>query len=92
MCPSCGTRPAWTRDVFDYVFQDPAANGFLRAGLRPVGIYDPPVCGRGEMSLVVSIGCTGGQHRSVSVARQLAQMLGKHARNVNVRHRDVARR
>ena len=44
------------------------------------------------MSLVVSIGCTGGQHRSVSVARQLAQMLGKHARNVNVRHRDVARR
>ena len=41
------------------------------------------------MGLVVSIGCTGGQHRSVSVARHLGQLLGKHARNVTVRHRDV---
>lgn len=90
--PQLRDKTGLDQDVFDYVFQDPAAMDFCEWVCALLEFMIPRYVEEGKMSLVVSIGCTGGQHRSVSVARQLAQMLGKHARNVNVRHRDVARR
>jgi UPF0042 nucleotide-binding protein len=40
----------------------------------------------GKLSLTVSIGCTGGRHRSVAIARALAEYiesLGSPAQNIN---------
>jgi UPF0042 nucleotide-binding protein len=40
--------------------------------------------------LTVSVGCTGGQHRSVFVIEQLARHYSDSPYNILVRHRDLA--
>lgn len=39
--------------------------------------------------LTVAIGCTGGQHRSVFLAQQLAQIFGQDYKGVQLRHREL---
>ncbi|MBS9778039.1 MAG: RNase adapter RapZ [Gammaproteobacteria bacterium] len=39
--------------------------------------------------LTISIGCTGGKHRSVYVAEQIAKQLSKTFGHINIRHRDI---
>jgi UPF0042 nucleotide-binding protein len=46
---------------------------------------------RGRTSLHVAVGCTGGRHRSVVIAVELAGRLEGHGLGVTVRHRDVQR-
>ena len=43
----------------------------------------------GKTYLTVSIGCTGGQHRSVMIANELKKRLAKDGRKVNLIHRDL---
>ena len=40
--------------------------------------------------MAVSIGCTGGKHRSVYLAERLAKALGEQRANLSLRHRDLA--
>lgn len=40
--------------------------------------------------ITISIGCTGGQHRSVYIAEQLAKHFGGHFQNIQVRHREMS--
>ncbi len=42
----------------------------------------------GKSNLVVALGCTGGKHRSVALADELARVLGDRF-NLNVEHRDI---
>jgi len=46
----------------------------------------------GKSHLVIAIGCTGGQHRSVALASELGAMLtcNKDCR-ISVKHRDILR-
>jgi len=43
----------------------------------------------GKAYLTVAIGCTGGKHRSVAVARALAERLGAGGAGVQLQHRDI---
>jgi UPF0042 nucleotide-binding protein len=45
----------------------------------------------GKAYLTIAIGCTGGRHRSVVLAEELAQRMRDMAYEVSVRHRDVER-
>jgi len=52
----------------------------------------PQYRAEGKSYLTVSIGCTGGRHRSVALAEELGKRLMEHHRaNVKVTHRDVSK-
>ncbi len=58
------------------------------------GLIDPLLPNyerEGKSYLTIAIGCTGGKHRSVYVARQLAEMLRGGGRPVALMHRDLQR-
>ena len=48
----------------------------------------PQYAASGRLDVNIAIGCTGGQHRSISVAVELADNLIKAGYNVNLKHRD----
>ncbi|NLW08008.1 MAG: RNase adaptor protein RapZ, partial [Clostridia bacterium] len=43
----------------------------------------------GKSHLVIAIGCTGGQHRSVTLANKLGELLRGDEYDIIVKHRDV---
>jgi RNase adaptor protein for sRNA GlmZ degradation len=43
----------------------------------------------GKSDVTIGIGCTGGRHRSVYVAEELARWFSARGRTVTVRHRDL---
>ena len=49
----------------------------------------PNYVAEGKHQLVIGIGCTGGKHRSVTIANDLHQKLEKDSYSVNVYHRDI---
>ncbi|MDO5567528.1 MAG: RNase adapter RapZ, partial [Planctomycetia bacterium] len=49
----------------------------------------PNYIAEGKNQLVISIGCTGGRHRSVTLANELARRLNKTEYGVKVEHRDI---
>jgi UPF0042 nucleotide-binding protein len=52
----------------------------------------PQYRAEGKSYLTVSIGCTGGRHRSVTLAEELGRRLTeKHRAHVKVTHRDVGK-
>ena len=52
----------------------------------------PQYINEGKAQLVISVGCTGGQHRSVFIANKLYEYLREKGYNVDVTHRDVPRK
>ena len=46
----------------------------------------------GKTGLTIAVGCTGGKHRSVSVARELSEFASKRGYSISVSHRDLGRR
>jgi UPF0042 nucleotide-binding protein len=51
----------------------------------------PAFTREGKSYLTIAIGCTGGRHRSVTLAEELAARLGDGAPTVSVFHRDIER-
>jgi len=73
--------------VIDYLGQQESARQFLEHVASLVEASVSNYQSRGFKNLMVSFGCTGGQHRSVYLAEQLAQRLrGKSGVEVVVRH------
>jgi RNase adapter protein RapZ len=80
-------------EVVDYIMQTPAANEFLSRYLDLIESLLPQYVFSGKTYLNVGIGCTGGRHRSVAIAEQLAQKmrlrLPEDRYLVSVKHRDL---
>jgi len=77
------------RKVRDYVMKSPLAQDFVG---RIVGLAVDTIPGyikEGKYSLVVAIGCTGGQHRSVACANEIADHFRELGKHVVVIHRDL---
>jgi len=73
--------------VIDYLNQQESVHQFLASVMSLVEASVNGYQRRGFKSLMVSFGCTGGQHRSVYLAEQLAKHLrGKNGVEVIVRH------
>jgi UPF0042 nucleotide-binding protein len=79
------------RDVIEFVLESPVTKSFNRRFLNLLKYLIPYYIQEGKTNLAVSIGCTGGQHRSVVLADYVAGQLKKMGYNVLTRHRDVAK-
>lgn len=85
--PKIGTDPA----VAAYIEKDPETGAFLER-LSAFLDYLLPLYEREHKSyLSIGIGCTGGKHRSVYVAEELARGLQRRGFPVRVSHRDATR-
>ncbi len=76
--------------VIDYLNQQESVHQFLAHALSLVDAHVSEYQRRRFKHLMVSFGCTGGQHRSVYLAEQLAKHLGgRNGVEVVVRHREL---
>ena len=77
--------------VRDYVFSGGQGEDFLHRLEEFVTYLLPRYVDEGKTSLVISVGCTGGHHRSVAIAHALAQRLREKSWQVSEQHRDMGR-
>jgi RNase adaptor protein for sRNA GlmZ degradation len=76
--------------VIDYLNQQESVHQFLASVLSLVDASVQSYKERGFKNLMVSFGCTGGQHRSVFLAEQLAKRLrAKNGVEVALRHLEL---
>ncbi|WP_153125339.1 RNase adapter RapZ [Peribacillus tepidiphilus] len=79
------------QDVSSYVLKWNETQKFLEKVTELLSFMLPHYKREGKAQLVIAIGCTGGQHRSVA----LAEFLGNHFKNdyhTQVTHRDIEKR
>lgn len=77
--------------VQDYVMSFDQTKVFLEKLKDMTEYLIPYYMEEGKTQLVIGIGCTGGQHRSVTVAIKLYEYLKEAGYNVIISHRDVAK-
>ncbi len=78
------------KEVQDYVMNFPEATEFLDKLSEMISFLIPNYIKEGKYQLVISIGCTGGKHRSVTLANELYQKLkNKGNYGLTLTHRDV---
>ncbi len=85
-------RPLTGRDapVADYVLEQPHAVEFLESLERLLDTVVPGYVQEGKRYLTIAIGCTGGRHRSVTLAERVAEHLRTSTSlPVSVHHRDL---
>lgn len=76
--------------VFDYVMNCETAQKFADKLEDMIGFLIPNYVKEGKTNLVIAIGCTGGKHRSVTLARELYGRLQKNTEyGFRLEHRDV---
>ena len=77
--------------VRDYVMGWEVSRKFLAKTEDMLSFLLPEYVEEGKNQLVISIGCTGGKHRSVTLANALFQSLQKTGNSVIINHRDIDR-
>lgn len=75
--------------VRDYVLQWEQTQGYIKRMLDLLDYSIPLYCNEGKSQLVIAIGCTGGHHRSVTVAQLLYEHLLEQGLRASVNHRDI---
>jgi UPF0042 nucleotide-binding protein len=78
--------------VRDFVMADPNCRLFLDRFLELLDFLIPLYEKEGKAYLTIAIGCTGGQHRSVAIARAVFDHLHRLGSGVEISHRDIKRR
>lgn len=89
--PVMKTMTGMDQPVKDYVMKSTVTQAFIRRFLGLLKYLIPHYIKEGKTNLALSIGCTGGQHRSVVLAEHISQQLNEMGYNVLVKHRDYAR-
>ncbi len=77
------------KSVRDYVMKSRKATELEKHIFSLVDFILPECISEGRSQLVIAIGCTGGHHRSVTFAENLAARLKNQNYNVSLIHRDI---
>ncbi|RPA65493.1 RNase adapter RapZ [Aerococcus agrisoli] len=78
--------------VYDYVMSQPESEVFYRKFTDLLDFELPLYEKEGKSSLTITIGCTGGQHRSVAFTERVAHHIQDQGFKVNIIHRDRNKR
>ena len=85
--PKSGLTP----EVRDFIFAYQQTQDYLQK-LEDLLAYTLPLYfEEGKTGLVIAVGCTGGRHRSVAVAKEIGDFVMKRGYPTVVNHRDIAR-
>lgn len=80
------------REIQDYVFRFGEAHEFVEKIEDLLNFLIPNYITEGKNQLVISIGCTGGKHRSVALANELYRRLsGSKEYGLKIEHRDIGK-
>jgi UPF0042 nucleotide-binding protein len=77
------------RRVREFVLRSPAASAFLAELFRFLDLVLPFFYEEGRSHVRISVGCTGGRHRSVIIAEQLRSYLRAQKYDITIHHRDM---
>ena len=78
-------------EVADFVLRGEATREFLQRFCGLVNFLIPFYEDEGKSQLTIAIGCTGGRHRSVAIAEEVAKQVRGGSVKIRVSHRDVER-
>jgi len=78
-------------DVQDYVLSQERAGPFLNDISSLLSYLIPAYENEGKSYLSVAFGCTGGKHRSVAIAEELARILESEEMDISTFHRDIGK-
>ena len=94
-------NPFWEEDlkkltgldkkVQDFVLKQDGAENFSKTITEVINVTTPGYVREGKKYVTVAIGCTGGKHRSVTIAEKVAQELKSNGAKVRVVHRDLGK-
>ena len=74
-----------------FVLGQPATSEFINRVDHLLALVLPAYVNEGKSYLTIAVGCTGGRHRSVVLAEELAQRIGRYGFAPLVHHRDIDR-
>lgn len=77
------------KPVYDYVMNQTETEDFYTRFMDLIEYTLPGYRREGKSSLTISIGCTGGHHRSVALIERVAKQIEADGYAVNVTHRDI---
>lgn len=89
--PALKTLTGLNKKVRDYVLGSEETQEFIRRTLSLLDFSVPLYLKEGKSELVVGVGCTGGKHRSVTVARLLEHHFHDSGYRCIIQHRDIAK-
>ncbi len=94
-------NPHWVEELRDltgldepvrrYVLEQPVSGQFLDELLSLLELLLPAYVREGKSYLTLALGCTGGHHRSVAIAEEVASRLRQRGYEPKVTHRDIDR-
>lgn len=89
--PELREKTGLDQEVYDYVMNSDKTTEFVNHFEALLQTVIPGYIKEGKTNVVIAIGCTGGQHRSVALTRRMGEFLKKDY-HVTIVHRDVNRR
>jgi len=76
--------------VKEYVLKQTETVNFIEKLVDMLKYLIPNYIKEGKRQLIISIGCTGGRHRSVAISNEVYERLNRENYNSRIEHRDVA--
>ncbi len=77
------------KPVYDFVMEKEETKGFVKRFVDMIDYLIPLYNQEGKSQLMITVGCTGGQHRSVALAEYMNEHLLKEGISSSVTHRDM---
>ena len=78
-------------EVREYVMKHLESQMFVKNLAKLINDIIPCYAREGKFNINLAFGCTGGQHRSVAMANEFAELFEKQGRQVTLEHRDIAK-